>query len=316
MTRLLERRAGLKDSHRRAVVIAISVLVAFLLWFSFSLREQYSVVIEMPIEIGQVPEGMALASRPPSMARVTVTGVGAELLRLQQNPPPLILRADSDQIDVTAAVLESPRLPAGLSVQSVSPSSIQLQLEPVLSRTVPIRLDATVETASAYDLTATPRLRPDTIVVTGARSLVAPLDHLQTEHLQVRGLRQATTVNVAVRDTFPGLLRLSTRTIDVEFAVEPFTEATREMDVRVEAAPPGATPVVLVPSRVRVVYRVPVAQYEASLDSPDLFPYVSYTAVMEDTTGAVRPVLSLPADLTIRDERIEPRRLRYRVRIE
>jgi hypothetical protein len=70
------RQQPMPAPRRRALGIVLSLLVAFLLWFSFSLREQYTVVVEMPIEIGRLPEGRALAELPPEGARVTIQDVG------------------------------------------------------------------------------------------------------------------------------------------------------------------------------------------------------------------------------------------------
>jgi len=310
------QRRQLDEGERRAAAIALSVVVAFVLWFTFSMREQYAVAVEMPIEVGRLPDGRALRVLPPAAARVTVQGAGWELLKLQRAPPALVLNATDEQVDVFAAASESPRLPAGLLVQSVTPSTVRLELEPILTRAVPVRLVVDVDPAPLYDLLGPPRVVPDTVYVTGARSVVLPLESFPTAPLARGDVRQTITTRLALSDTLRGLVRTHVASVEATVPVGLFTEATREVEVQVEGSPPGAPPVVLLPPRVRVTYRIPVEQYERSLRTPDFYVFVPYATVINDTTGTLQPVAQLPAGLAVRDARIEPRRLRYRVRIE
>lgn len=312
----VERQQGMGERPRRWIAIVLSLLVGFLLWFTFSMREQYSVVVEMPIEVGRLPEGRALSTLPPSYARVTVQGEGWELLKLQRTPPALTLNAMEEQVDVFAAASESSRLPPGLSVQSVSPGSVRLELEPEVTRTVPIELVSEVETAPDFDLVGPPRIAPDSVRVTGARSIVLALDAFPTRPLEAEDVRQTFTIRLPLSDTLRGLVRTNIGSVEATVPVALFTEATRELMVRVEGAPPGAPLVVLIPSRVEVTYRVPVDQYERSLRTPDFYAFIPYATIVNDASGSVQPVLQLPPDLVIRDARVEPRRVRYRLRIE
>ena len=95
-----------------------------------------------------------------------------------------------------------------------------------------------------------------------------------------------------------------------------FTEATRELQVRTEGAPPDSDPVRLIPSRVTVTYRVPVDQYQRSIDTEEFYAFVPYASAINDTTGTLQPVVHLPEELVIRDPRFEPRRLQYRIRVD
>lgn len=313
---LLERQRDLDDRSRRLAVGVLSFAVAFLLWFTFSMRESYSVTIEMPLEVVRVPEGQALAALPPPVVRVTVQGEGWELLKLQRTPPTLLVNALDEQVDLFAAASEGARLPPGLQVLSVSPSSLRLQLEPEVTRTLPIRLVSDVSAGTDFDLLAPPRFTPDSVQVTGAASIVNALRSFPTQPLVAEDLRQTLTVRVPLSDTLRGLVRRNLSTVEVTVPVALFTEARRELPVRVEGTPPGAPSVVLLPSRVEVTYRVPVEQYERSLRAPDFHAIVSYADVIRDETGTVQPVLQLPGGLVIRDARVEPRRLSYRLRID
>jgi hypothetical protein len=306
----------MSEKQRRSVAILVSVFVAFLLWFTFSMREQYSVVVEMPVEIVRVPEGRALASLPPPQARVTVQGVGWELLKLRRNPPALALSAEDDQIDVFAAASENPRLPPGLSVQSVAPSTLRLELEPEVTRTVPIDLQWQVQPAPLYDFLGPPRISPDSVRVTGARRIVNAIESFPTQPLQLDDVRQTVAVRVPLADTLRGLVRAHATGVDVTIPVGLFTEASRQLDIQIEDMLPGAPTVVLLPPRVRVTFRIPVEQYDRALMTPDMYAFIPYSIIAADTTGSLAPTVNRPSNLAVRDIRVEPRRVRYRLRID
>lgn len=297
--------------RRRTLAIILSIVIAFLLWLTFSLREQYTVVMEMPIEIGRLPEGRALTELPPRQVRVTVQGVGTDLMRLRRSPPSLVIHAVQDQVDVLAAATENPRLPTGVSVQSASPSTLHLSLEPEVTRRVPIELVNRVRPASDHDFLGPARLTPDSVWVTGARPLVHPMTSFPTEALEISGARETVTARVALSDTLRGLIRTDIGAVDVRLPIAAFTEGRRTLEVHVQDTPPGAPQLSIRPERVTATYRVPLDQYTRAQRSPDFFAIVSYEAAMEDETGTLQPVVQVPANLIIRDVRLEPRRVGY-----
>lgn len=308
-----------KEDHevrRRGLAVLVSVGVAFVLWFTFSMRESYSVVVEMPLVIRELPDGRALGQLPPPEARVTVQGDGWELLKLSRGTPALEVSAQEAVVDIYRAATESNRLPPGVSVQSVAPAAITLDLEPRIERTLPIRLRADIEAASLYDILAEPSVSPDTIVVSGARSIVNGLQYWPTAPVELADLNETRTQTIALSDTLRGLVSTSVKNVELTVPVALFTEASRELAVRTEGAPPGADPIRFIPSTITATYRIPVDQYEASTETEAFYAFVPYATAINDTTGAVQPVLNLPPSLSVRDARFEPRRLQYRIRVE
>lgn len=311
-----QRQKAILDPWRKWVAIGVSFILAFILWLTFSLRETYTVVIDMPIEIGRLPEGQALRELPPRIVRVTVQGIGSELLRIQQNPPPLVIHAQGDQVDVFAAASESQRLPSGLTVQSASPAVIQLALEEEDVRMTPVRLDMHVDLAPDHDFTGPPVIRPDSVRVTGARSILEGLPYMPTTRMEMSNVRQSFSIRLPLSDTLRGLVRTDVSGIDVTVPVGAYTEAVREVTLRVIDAPPDAMPVILRPATVRATFRVPIDQYQQALDTRDLVITIPYRDILADTTGALSPVIQLPENLILRDVRLSPPSVGYYVRID
>lgn len=91
-----------KISNRWAMVV--SVAVAFALWFTFSMREEYPVSVDVPLEVVGVPDGQALEASLPHHARVGFSGEGWQLLNLTYRPPTVRIPADGGEVDIPTAI--------------------------------------------------------------------------------------------------------------------------------------------------------------------------------------------------------------------
>lgn len=317
---LAERAARLDglehETRRRWIAIALSVVVAFVLWFTFSMRESYSVVVEMPLVVRNLPEGQALSRMPTQVARVTVQGEGWELLALRRRPPILEINAQEPRFDVFSAASDGSRLPPGVSVQSVVPAVIEPDLEPRIERLLPVQPRTRLTTASLYEMLGEPTVEPDTVRVAGARSIINSLEAWPTEEVVRADVSESFTEVVSLSDTLAGLVDLSFDEVEVSASVALFTEASRELEVRTEGTPPGDDPVRLIPSTVTVTYRIPVDEFDRAQASERFYAAIDYASAINDTTGTVQPILHLPQELHVRNARITPRRLEYRIRVE
>lgn len=298
---------------RRGLAMLLSLVVAAVMWFSFSMRETYPLTIRVPVEVARTPPGQALREAPPQLATVTLAGDGWTLLSLTRRPPTIRLFADGPTVDLEAALQET-GLPAGIQVQAVQPQTVELALDTRTRRRLPIRLIEDIRTVAPYGLMREPTLSPDTVEVTGAQSLLAVLDEWPTERLAVEGLDESLTQIVALADTFGGLLTPAVQATRVRVDVGEFTEGFRDLDVEVENLPPGVVGVRFDPRRVRAVFRAPLEgpAYERALTSPDFRAVVDFFDIQRDTTDGEVPVSPRwPAELGIRDVTLQQSRVGY-----
>lgn len=303
-----ERSTGERPQNR-GLVITVCVAISFVLWLTFTLQEVQIITMEFPTTVVNVPSDEALAELPPASASVQVEGEGVQLLWMYYNPPSIPLDATDQTVNLADAI----NLPDNVRLQSIAPRQVTLEKEPRLTRRIPIRSRVRVETPPAFELIEPPRLRPDSVNVSAARSIVNSLADWPTDSMTVRigTARDSIRTRVPLADT---LRRLASRTPNlVTFIARAgkFAEATREIEVEVTGIPSGQNVVTLEPSFIRVRYRVLFDQLFASKRAPDFFATVSYDQIREDTTGYVSPNLHLPSDLIIRDPETIPSRLQY-----
>lgn len=288
---------------RRWLAMLLSVVVALIMWFSFSMRGTYPVTMRLPIQIMRAPPGQALRELPPATATVTLSGDGWTLLSLTRKRPTIDVVADGNVIDLSAALQES-GLPNGIQIQGIQPQTIELALDTRTTRRLPIRLRRDITTESPYDLRRPPTLTPDSVMVTGAQSLLGGLEDWPTEVLTASGVNRDLRRRVALADTFGGLLSPAVSGTLVSVEVAKYTEGERELEIEVENLPPGVLGVRFDPARLRARYRVPVVgdDFDLAEQSRQFRAVVDYFDIARDTTDGQVPVSARwPADLDIRD---------------
>lgn len=298
---------------RRGAAVLLSIVVAFVLWFSFSMRKPYTDTLEVPVEVVSMPAGVALQEPPPRSATVTLQGEGWTLLGLSRRLPVIQVQADGPTVDLGATLSEA-GLPGDIVVQTVQPRTIDLAFDTRTSRRLPIRLRSRIVTEPDYDLLRSPALQPDSVSVTGAQSLLGSLTDWPTEMMVVDGVKDSFQRRVALSDTFGGLLVPSVRSTVVTVDVAGFTEASRELEVRVVDMPEGFPSVRLSPARVPVDYRLPLSSpdYDRASVTDDFYAVVDYADILSDTTAGQVPVsVRWPEGLDIRDVRLRVARVDY-----
>lgn len=294
---------------RRGAAALVSLVVALVLWFTFSMRGTYVLSVRAPVEVAALPEGQALASLPPPSVTVQLQGEGWDLLGLTRRPPAIRLFADEPTVDVLAAVNDA-GLPSGVSAQGVHPRTLTLDLDRRVVRELPIRLVRRIETEPTRDLLRPPRLDPDTVRVSGAASLLRSLADWPTETLSRTDVRESFTAVVALDDTLDALVTRSPRVATVTVEVSEFTTETASLPVEVFGLPDDVERVRLIPDRITASFRAPLSE---DLDALDGFvARVDYADIARDTTSGSVPVsVRIPRGLDVRDVSLSPSRLEY-----
>lgn len=296
-------------TQHRGVVIAACILISSFLWFSFSMQEEYPLMIDLPTAVSPLPDGVALTSLPPSTVRVQVQGEGLQLLQLYYNPPLLTLDPRAEAINLEEVTREL--LPANVNILSVQPPTLFLQKEQELTRSIPIVSRVSVHTPQTHALLDPPRLDPDSITVTGAQSIVRNLSAWYTERRTFNNVRDSLAASVALVDTLEGLVERDVAFTTVHALSAQFTEGRRELEVIVQGAPTDEKVVTLVPPVISVRFNVRLDQLEEAMRTTFFSASVSYDEIRSDTTGRVRPMLHLPPGVSLREVYFEPSTLRY-----
>ena len=306
------RQEAEERTTRNGLAMVLSLVIAVVLWFTFSMQEVYTTTVEVPLEVVALPEGQALQAAPPRTASVSLQGRGENLFALTWTPPSVSLFADGPTVNVAEAVGEGGGLPAGVTVLGAQPRTIRLELGERVVRDLPVELNGRVRTAGSFGLLSPPTLEPATVQVSGARALVDRFRAWPTVRFTADDLRRDLRTTVALSDTLAGLVELSTDFVRLVADVAEFTSDELELPVEVVNLPPEIEDVRFEPRRVRATFTSPTGDAFERVKQVGFRAVVDYEDIARDAgTGTVNVGARVGDALDARNIRFEPARVGY-----
>jgi uncharacterized protein (TIGR00159 family) len=203
-------RHATNDRRSAAIAFGLSLLVVSSVWYSYSLGFVRSLTtVEVPIEFVKRDARLEIIESSSTSVRIQLSG------SLQ-----LINRLDPSQIkvrfDLSKAVAgrnsltiteDDIILPPGASLKKVEPSSIDIIVDTIGQKRLPVQVDWT-GTLPPGILVQDVRLDPETVEVTGGQLLLNEMDTIYTAKVPVDELQESGEQRVALA-LVPASLRLA-----------------------------------------------------------------------------------------------------------
>jgi YbbR domain-containing protein len=242
------RHAGLK---------VVSLALAVALWMAVSGEEIVERGLRVPLELQQFPPGLEFSSEPFTFVDVRVRGGSSTLNQVTSGDivAMLDLRTARPGRRLFQLTPENVRVPFGVQVVQVAPSSIAMMFEKSATRPVPIIPEVEGNPAPGF-VVGTVTADPKTIEVAGPESAVARATEAVTEAVSVAGARARVSESVRVGLLDP-LLRLKSprsATVRVEVLPGPRERTVAGQPVHLRNLAPTLTAQALPPA-VEVVLR-------------------------------------------------------------
>ena len=292
----------------RGGVIAVCVLLSTLLWLAFSLGRPTTVTLDLPARIVNLPTSEALNVPAPDTIEYVVSGDAISILPIYYNRPTVEIDAALDEIDFETG---GAAFPVDVRVEAASPRRYVPQREERTSVVVPIEFRGSVDIPPTHAFVTAPRLEPDSLRISGARSIVENVRSWPTRRLEIADARDSLNVTVVLSDTLSSIVSRSRSEARLVADIAEFTRGDREIDVRLTGSSTARPVATLDPNRISVSFRVRVEDYNELMFSPDFYAVVPYDAIRGDTTGRVTPRLNFPSGVLVRDAVMTPPTLRY-----
>jgi YbbR domain-containing protein len=187
----LSRNAGLK---------LISLLLAFLIWFSINVSERDAErTVKLEVSTRRVPPGLIVTNLRTKTVAVTLRGPRTILDGVDERKTRIALdfsgaTPGTRPVELKGEMLR-PELPRRLKVVRLEPARATFTIERIVRRPVPVRADVTGVPAFGYKA-GTARVTPAEVQVSGPSSKVAELKEVTTEPIELRGLSQTITREV------------------------------------------------------------------------------------------------------------------------
>jgi YbbR domain-containing protein len=176
---------------------AVALGCATLLWFYVMGERRLELAYAVPIELKNVPQGMVVTNDLPKNIDIRLSGPRALLSDLTQKD----VRISIDLLGLKPGVTtfsrldDHLRLPGGIQVTRISPSFIDVKLEQLVDKAVPLRPRLVGQLPAGFRLVAM-EILPEQVVVQGAEGEIAGVNEVLTERIELAEIKGSSELTV------------------------------------------------------------------------------------------------------------------------
>jgi YbbR domain-containing protein len=306
----LPRRSAVRAAvQNQPGVKLFAIATAVFLWYSITKTERDAErIIEVPVSMRKIPDSLTVLNPPTKPVSVTLRGPRTILDNVDERKGRLQLslaniQQGDNRIDPNGSMV-FPELPRSLKVVRFDPPSFTLRADRRAMKRLPVKADLAGSPGLGYTV-AESTVSPEMVDVTGPARLLADLNHVSTEPVDLRGADQAFQRNILLERLDPSLtyipdvVQVSVR-LDESIAVRDFPKVA-------VAVPNGVTQVT--PASVDLTIRGP----QRLLHNLTLPPDTAHVDVanLPPGTHSVPVQVTLPEGLKIVSQ--SPDRVRVKI---
>lgn len=298
--------------RKNIFIIVNTFIFSVLLWIYVNLNLTYSYELSVPLSVRSA-KSQGVSNEIPSSLDVVLKGKGWNLLKiiLTKNIGyylDLTMYKKDTKVDLMQNVNEALNLPPDVYVQNVNPGYIDVMFDNVITKLVKVKNNTSVIPKEGFTVIGNVLLKPDSVKLTGASSLLSKVKFVQTEYVVFKDV--STNINriVKLMDSLGNQIKVEPTEINVSYLVELSAEKTFEdIDVNVYGVPADKD-VLIIPPKISVTLRGGVEEL-SKLSVKDLNIGIYYNQIESDEKGEVEPTIELSDIFTL--IKIQPQRFQY-----
>jgi YbbR domain-containing protein len=287
----------------------VSVGLAVLLWIYVGGLKEKDRFITVPFEIRNVTPGYTVSSDTPSHIKIVLRGTEGNLALVKEGEIKAYVEMEKGRRGRNrgAVRVEKQGVPPGVAVKEVSPRSVDLTVENLVTKSVEVSPVVVGKPKDGFFL-ADVYVSPSSVVIRGPSTSVKKVNSLHTESIAIDGLAESVVKNVRVRveDGKISLTDSPQVTVSIMIEEEHVIRRYEGLPVEIQSLRSGFRALV-VPSAAMVVVKVP-KRLEESLSAGNLHVYINGGSI--DKQGTLELPLLFRADLEgVSVVRVEPQRV-------
>lgn len=238
------------------------LLLAFILavfsWHLVSGREKVDTWIQMPVEMVNVPQGYVVRQGMVNRIEVRIRGPRPMIRSIDMKNAFYPLNLSGLQLGVNILDFESANIPLSraIEVMEIMPPRVELMVDRLVSRTVPVEADYEVQLHEDYELKRLV-LNPDSVTLRGPQEVVDQVETLKTQPARVPE-EKPTLWESPVGLVLPAEVEASPARVGLQMV---FGEKTEEKTIQVPVRVPELEGRVarVKPSKIQLVLEMPVS---------------------------------------------------------
>lgn len=177
----------------------ISLVFALVLWFFVMGERKQELGFPVPLNLENIPAGMMVANEVPNLIDVRISGPRTLLMNLSPQDISISVNLKDLKPGITSFKRLDERLniPSALKVTRLSPSFVDVKLERIKEKEVPVKVVVSGEPPEGYKLVDV-ILSPTKVLVAGAESELRDVSQLETDVVDLTTSRESFSLMVPV----------------------------------------------------------------------------------------------------------------------
>jgi YbbR domain-containing protein len=171
----------------------VSLVFAFFLWLHVTAEQGENQSFRVPIAMAGIADSLTITHDVPEFIEVTIRGSRSNLMKLR-----LFGRLEAtvdlsravkgrNTVPLSAAVINLPEQIDPREVTVDNPKTLVLNLEEVITKSVPVRIAYRGELPDDIIIEGSPVIIPSKVKITGASSVVGGIEVISTHEIDIKG---------------------------------------------------------------------------------------------------------------------------------
>lgn len=298
---------------RKNIFIIVNTLIfSVLLWVYVNLNLTYSYELTVPLSVRSA-KSQGVSNEIPSTLDVTIKAKGWDLIKLKlaknyEYYLDLTQYKNDAKIDLMQSVNAALNFPPEVYVQSINPGYIDVSFDNIITKLVKVKNNTSVIPREGFTVIGNVLMKPDSVKLTGASSLLSKVKFVQTEFVVFKDVSSDISRDVKLLDSLGNQIKVNPLEINVSYRVELSAEKTfDDIDVNVFGVPADKD-VLIIPPKISITLRGGVEQL-AKLTGKDLSVGIYYNKIESDEEGEVEPTIEISDIFSL--IKIQPERFKY-----
>jgi hypothetical protein len=268
------RLFNLKKDNR-PVIFLLCVVVSSILWLVSVLGKSYEVEVGIPIRYTNLPKDKVLVNEPPHKINVMLKSYGFTLLRhkIQLTINPINFNVKQFTLNMMDDVNRnefslnlnqylpqiSKQVSSEVTLLKISPEIINFKFDQIVSAKKKVKHNFKLEFDTHYFLSDSISFDPDSITVSGPKSIIDSICCVETRQLVFNNIN-ATVNKKNIKLQEIEQVQFDRKKIATNIPVSLYTEYNAEISIE-KINVPDSVNMIILPPKVKVKCLVPVEKY-------------------------------------------------------
>jgi YbbR domain-containing protein len=305
-------------NNRRVAVFLICLAIAASLWLLNALGKDYAATVSYPVKYINPPDNRFLANNTPVKLDLKIEGQGFTILRyklMSFSPIVLDIEQVTSNIEPNSGTYNvqsknlirevSSQLSSEIQINEINPEILEIVLDSLITKTVPVELDIDVEFVPQFNLKNPIKTVPDEVKITGPAIALEKISAVKTKVSITNKLE--TGINQEIELIHPEKTSISPEKVNLIIEVEKYTEKELKIPIDIIHKPAGVR-IKLFPSEVKVLFTVGLSRFE-TIKPADFGVSVDYNSVVDNVNNL--DILLFKKPDFIQGVRINPERVEF-----